>query len=76
MNDYFVYIAEEEAEDTHEAIGKHTNAWFSGLTEFRWVLSFEDPHLIFLIADHFVISKLEANENGAFGVWEGPRVTM
>jgi len=50
-----VIISEEEARDTHDAIGKHTNAWFSGLTEF---------------------SKLEAQEDGVFGIWDGPRVTM
>jgi len=50
-----VLVSEEEARSTHEGIGKHTNAWFSGLTEF---------------------SKLEAKEDGAFGVWSGPRTTM
>jgi len=50
-----VPVSEEESRNTHEAIGKHTNAWFSGLTEF---------------------SQLEAKENGAFGVWNGPTTTM
>lgn len=50
-----VIISEAEARSTHEGIGKHTNAWFSGLTEF---------------------SKLEARENGAFGLWEGPKPVM
>jgi len=29
-----VLVSEAEARSTHEGIGKHTNAWFSGLTEF------------------------------------------
>lgn len=50
-----IVVSEEESRNTHDAIGKHTNAWFSGLTEF---------------------SKLEAKEDGAFGVWNGPRSEM